>query len=113
MCASNAPQATCHSHLPEAVQAIVGLLQDDDSDVRQAALNAITELAHVGQSFSPSLMCVSNVPEGTCGAAITRSVLDICELLHHASSAVCACCLETLTGISAHGLFAALFSDKI
>jgi len=48
-CTSNATQAEPHPITTNAVQPVVGLLQDDDSDVRAAALEAIAKLASVGQ----------------------------------------------------------------
>ena len=46
---SNATQAGPHPITTNAVQPVVGLLQDDASEVRDAALETIAKLASIGQ----------------------------------------------------------------
>jgi hypothetical protein len=50
---SHAPQAECSAEIGKAVGRVVGLLQDEDNDVREATLVAISQLALVGQSVNP------------------------------------------------------------
>jgi len=45
---SNPPQAECCPKIAEALPLITDQLKDDDDDVREATLEAITELAAVG-----------------------------------------------------------------
>ena len=49
---ANSPQADCHGQMKKTVQPVVDRLQDDDSDVRQAALGAISQLVVVGLSIN-------------------------------------------------------------
>ena len=66
-CTPNAPQAKCLPQLPPTVPQVVTLLQDEDRDVRQAALDAICQLANAAQD--------------DCRAAIVEAVGTIVRLL--------------------------------
>ena len=49
---SNPPQVDCHGQMRKTVQPVVDRLQDDDHDVCQAALSAISQLVVVGLSIN-------------------------------------------------------------
>src|ERR1700722_8722869 len=66
-CAPNAPQAKCLPQPPRTVERVVTLLRDDDRDVRQAALDAIHQLA--------------KAPQEDCRKAIVKAVGTIVGLL--------------------------------
>jgi hypothetical protein len=59
MCATNTPQVKYRGQLPQAVPLVVELIKDEDNDVRQAAVNATSQIADIGQSISSPFMCTS------------------------------------------------------
>ena len=67
VCAPNVPQEKCLPQLPRTVPQVVTLLQDEDLDVRQAALDAICQLA--------------SAPQEDCRKAIVEAVGTIVGLL--------------------------------
>jgi hypothetical protein len=59
MCTTNAPQVKCRGQLLQAVPLVVELIKDVNSDVRQVAVNAISQIADVGQLVNSPFMCTS------------------------------------------------------
>src|SRR5271170_4516201 len=61
--ASHVFEAEYRPKMAGVVQLVVERLKDDDSNVRQAAWEAIPKLADVCQSVSSSYICMSNAPQ--------------------------------------------------
>jgi Armadillo/beta-catenin-like repeat len=78
---SNAPQAECSAEIGNAVELVVGRLQDDDDDVQQAALKVIANLADISQSVNSLFMNASDAPQVECHPQIAGVVQPVVSLL--------------------------------
>ena len=78
---SNAPQAECSAEIGNAVELVVGRLQDDDDDVQEAALKVIASLADISQSVNSLFMNASDAPQVECRPKIAGVVQPVVGLL--------------------------------
>ena len=74
---SNPPQVDCRGQIWKTV---LSWLQDKDSDVRQAALGAISQLVVDGLSINSIFMCATNPLQGKCRDEIVTAVQTIVGL---------------------------------
>src|SRR5271170_676037 len=77
--ASHVFEAEYRPKMAGVVQLVVERLKDDDSNVRQAAWEAIPKLADVCQSVSSSYIYISNAPQVDCLDEIAKAIDIIVE----------------------------------